>query len=292
LKTVGFLGLSGLGLTIAERLLNAGYTLIVWDRNRKERESFRGRASVAEGLRELVQKADHIFVSLEDTSAVLDASLSPQGIYDSLKPGKIVVGVTTISPAASVQLADRFRRKRAFFLEAPVVGGADVARSGELIALVGGDRTAYQEVLGAIKTFSNRVYYVGGNGAALTLKLVFMGLLAARAEILGEAAVLLEKKGIDPSFLVQLVETTGDTVFPAGDDARSVSGRNYQGKYTLGALLEDLRLATEVAKDVRASTPLLNLLESIYAAASIRGYDAEGYTAIAELLREINKKKE
>jgi len=213
LKTIGFLDLGYLGSGIAERLLTAGYTLIVWDQDRKAREAFRGRVALATNIRDLVQKADQVFVMLENTKAVLDASLSTQGIYDNLRPNKIVVSTSTIAPSVSLQLSDKFKRKRAFFIEAPVIGSPEMASRGELVTLVGGDREAYQQVLDVLKTFSAKVFYIGGNGAALTLKLVLMHVLAAQTEALSEASIITERNGLDPRFLVQVLKSLVDDVF-------------------------------------------------------------------------------
>lgn len=214
----------------------------------------------------------------QDARSVFDMCTSPQGIYDAMKPGKVVVSLDPVPPSSLAQLVDKLRRKGAIFLEAPVIGGASAAERGELITLVGGDRNSYQEILGIIKTFSSRVFYVGDAESALALKLALSVVAASYSEALGEAQLLAKRAGVDPRILAQVLEAAAGEIF----------GAEPEGGEELGVLLGELRLAAELARDRAAAVPVTAVVESMYAAAAARGLGGAGYRAIAQFLEELN----
>lgn len=290
MKTIGLLGLGPLGSAITERLLNAGYDLGVWDRDRKARDIFKGRVAIASNLRDLVQRSDYMLMALPDPSSVADACFSAQGVYDGLRPSKIVASVTTIEPVTSRNIARRFQRKRAFFLETPVIGGAELAGRGELVTLVGGDRRAYQEMLGVLKSYSRSVFYIGGNGAALAVKLALSHLAASYAETLAEAILLVEKSDVDPSVLLQILGSSEQVLLLSMKKRREIAERNYERVQKLSDMLEDIRLAHTMAREKDIVAPILSLMEELYTVGLLSGLGDEDYTAIAEVARKLNRK--
>ncbi|MGC9116756.1 MAG: NAD(P)-dependent oxidoreductase [Conexivisphaera sp.] len=288
MKTVGLIGLEGPASRVAERLLGAGHSLVLWDKSRKARDAFKGRAELAESTRDLAQRADILLMMLPNPWEVFDICTTSQGIYDSMKPGKIVAVLSASLPSHSSQLSEKLRRRGAIFVEAPVIGGNEEISRGSAVTLVSGGRAAYQELLDVLKSFSSRVYYLGENFSAMTVKLAVSIIAAAYAEALGEAAALAASAGIDMRAFAQVIASVHGDRMPFGTPVSEALEGSPGPSVDLASLLTELRLAIATAEERNLAVPATGLLGSLYTAAVPRGMGAEDYTSVIRLVRELS----
>ncbi|MGC8555569.1 MAG: NAD(P)-dependent oxidoreductase [Conexivisphaera sp.] len=288
MKTVGLIGLEGPASRVAERLLGAGHSLVLWDKSRKARDAFKGRAELAESTRDLAQRADILLMMLPNPWEVFDICTTSQGIYDSMKPGKIVAVLSASLPSHSPQLSEKLRRRGAIFVEAPVIGGNEEISRGSAVTLVSGGRAAYQELLDVLKSFSSRVYYLGENFSAMTVKLAVSIIAAAYAEALGEAAALAASAGIDMRAFAQVIASVHGDRMPFGTPVSEALEGSPGPSVDLASLLTELRLAIATAEERNLAVPATGLLGSLYTAAVPRGMGAEDYTSVIRLVRELS----
>jgi 3-hydroxyisobutyrate dehydrogenase-like beta-hydroxyacid dehydrogenase len=292
LKTIGLVGLEGPAAKVAERLLGAGHDVVLWDQSKRARDAFKGRAELAESVRDAAQRSDILLMMLPRPGEVFDLCTTSQGIYDSMRPGKIVAVLSAILPSHSPQLAEKLRRRGAVFMEAPVVGGMDEIARGSALTLVSGSRSAYQELLEVLRSFSGRVYYLGEGFSAMSAKLAISVMAAAYAEALGEAAALASRSGVDMKAFAQVVSSVNGGRMPFGVSVEDAIAGSGGVSVSLEALLTELRLAIASAEERNVSMPAAGLLGGLYTAALSRGSGEGDYSSIVRFLAELSPPRE
>ncbi len=288
---MGLIGLEGPAAKVAERLLGAGHEVVLWDKSKKLRDAFKGRAELAESTRDLAQRADVLLMMLPDPNEVVEICTTSQGIYDSMKPGKIVAVLSASLPSHSVQLSEKLRRRGAAFVEAPVIGGIEEIERGSAITLVSGGRAAYQELLEVLKSFSSRVYYMGEGFSAMAAKLAISLMAASYAEALGEAVALASSAGVDMKAFAQVVSSVCGERLPFGISVGEVLDGSPRPSVSLSTLLTELRLAIATADERNVAIPSAGLLNGLYTAALSGGGDAD-YTAIVGFVKGLSTPSE
>ena len=153
---LGFIGLGKMGQALALRAVQSGYVVYGFNRTKSKVEHLRDRIDLMSSISDVVEKSDVILVSVTDDEADEDVILGNHGISDYIKPNKLIIDFSTISPIMSRYINEKLKRKNAYRLEVPLIGGPDKAIRGDLIALIGGDRTKYEEYSDLIKTFAHR----------------------------------------------------------------------------------------------------------------------------------------
>ncbi|HEU16861.1 MAG TPA: NAD(P)-dependent oxidoreductase [Nitrososphaeria archaeon] len=291
MKTVGLIGLEGPAAKVAERLLSAGHELVLWDKSKKIRDAFKGRADLAESTRDLAQRADILLMMLPNPGEVVEICTTSQGIYDSMKPGKIVAVLSAALPSHSAQLSEKLRRRGATFVEAPVIGGMGEIERGSAVTLVSGGRAAYQELLEVLKSFSSRVYYMGEGFSAMAAKLAVSIIAASYVEALGEATALASSAGVDMKAFAQVISSVYGDRMPFGTSVGEALDGSPKPSVSLTSLLTELRLAIATADERNVAIPAAGLLDSLYTAALSRGGDGD-YTTIVGFVKGLSARPE
>ena len=168
---IGFVGLGHMGGNMAARFLSAGYPVCGEQRSRE-----RAQPLIEQGLqwrdtpRELAETAEVVFTSVPDDGALEEVASGPDGILAGLGAEESWVDVSTVSPRASRELAERVREQGAWMLDAPVSGSVPQVQAGALTIMVGGDEDAYRRVEPLLHELGTPTY-IGANGQGLVVKL-------------------------------------------------------------------------------------------------------------------------
>ncbi|MGC8558923.1 MAG: NAD(P)-dependent oxidoreductase, partial [Nitrososphaeria archaeon] len=254
---LGFIGLGKMGSALAIRAVQSGYNVIGYNRTRAKLEGLRDRIDIAPSISDVCEGSDIIMVSVTDDSADEDVTLGNHGISDYIKPNRTIMDFSTISPMESRYINEKLKRKGVHRIEVPVVGGPSKAIRGELIALVGGEREKYEDLMDLIRTFAHRTFYIGDIGDAQTVKLAINLLVAGYAEMLAEGLTLVKKQGIDPRLLLNVLNvSTYKTEFSETKGVKMVA-ENYEPTFYLKHMKKDLGLLTKVANDEDVYMPVM-----------------------------------
>jgi 3-hydroxyisobutyrate dehydrogenase-like beta-hydroxyacid dehydrogenase len=196
--TIGFLGVGLMGSRQARRLLEAGYRVRAWNRSiekAKALEAF-GAQAVATPA-EAVADAAVVISMLENGPVVADV-LFGRGAAAAMRPGTIVVDMSSIKPAEAQDNARHLSEHGVILLDAPVSGGTVGAEQGTLAIMVGGDGRAFETVEPILKVMG-RPTHVGGSGAGQLAKLANQIIVGVTIGAVAEALILAERGGADPA---------------------------------------------------------------------------------------------
>ena len=165
-NTVGFIGLGIMGRPMAINLIKAGYKLVVYARRAESMQPLKeAGATTCASPAEVAASADIMFVVVSDTADVEQVVLGPDGVISAARSGSVVVDMSTISPAATREMADAVRAKGVEMLDAPVSGGEVGAVNGTLSIMVGGQEEVFARVQPLFACMGKNIVLIGGNGA-------------------------------------------------------------------------------------------------------------------------------
>jgi len=194
--TVGFAGLGRMGFPMARNVLRAGFPLLVWNRTAERCTPLveEGAAAVPEPAS--LAAADVVVTMLTDGLAVRSV-LVESALLEQLRPGSVVLEMSTIGPAAVSELAAEGAGHDVQVLDAPVSGSVSIAESGQLFSMVGGDPAAYERATPVLGAMTKGHVLLGPSGAGAAMKLAVNAMIAVTNESLAETLVLAERFGIE-----------------------------------------------------------------------------------------------
>jgi 3-hydroxyisobutyrate dehydrogenase-like beta-hydroxyacid dehydrogenase len=198
LGTVAFLGIGLMGSRQAKRLLDAGHSLTVWNRSREKAEALAAfGARVVDTAADAVADADVVILMLENGRIVTDMLFS-QGLAGALRPGAIVVDMSSIKPAEAQEHAKHLAERGVHHIDAPVSGGTLGAEQGTLAIMAGGESEIFDRVE-PILTIMGRPVHVGPHGAGQLAKLANQIIVGVTIGAVAEALLLAQRGGADPA---------------------------------------------------------------------------------------------
>jgi 3-hydroxyisobutyrate dehydrogenase-like beta-hydroxyacid dehydrogenase len=283
-EVIALIGLGLLGSALAERLLGAGYQVRGYDVNPDCMEALAqlggeaapSPAAVAEG-------ATVVLTCLMTSEIVWEAVVGPEGAVRGMARGSVLVDVSTCSPAASRLLAAELAPCDIAMLDAPLSGSSQVARAGELLAMVGGPEDAFERCRPVLAAFASRIVRVGESGAGSTAKLVTNLVLGLNRLALAEGLALGLRAGLEPEALLELLgESAAYSRVLDQKGQRMVTGE-FAPEARLAQHLKDVRLILELGEDLGAALPVSALHEQLLTEAVTRGLGELDNSAIMKL---------
>jgi 3-hydroxyisobutyrate dehydrogenase len=250
---IGWIGLGKMGTPMAQQLIKAGYPVTVYNRSKAKEETLKlmgATAAPSPGL--LLQQSDVVIIMVSDDPAVREIFTAREGIFSIQTTGKIIINMSTVSPAISREMAYLCGQQGNHYLDAPVSGSVKQAEDGQLVIMVGGDEAIFEKVKPIFEHLGKLAMLVGSNGAGNTAKLAINTLLGIHAQGLAEAIVFARQSVIRPEDLITLINNSA-----LGNDFIKIKGEaiiqnNYKAAFALKHIAKDLRLA----KDIGLTTPM------------------------------------
>jgi 3-hydroxyisobutyrate dehydrogenase-like beta-hydroxyacid dehydrogenase len=259
---IGFIGLGRMGSGIAANIRDAGHEVTVHDvRKEAAAAHLEAGCSWAESPRAVGSVSEVVFTSLPDPDSVEQVALRPDGLLVGMASGSTWFDLSTNSPAVMRRLHDTFGASGIEVLDAPVSGGPAGARSGTLTLWIGGSKERFSRFTSVLESFSGRLQYVGDIGAGSVAKLVHNAAGYAVNLLVAEVFTAGVKAGIQPLELWEAVSAggfgrTGTFEILGGQFLRQ---RFDPPDFSLALAHKDVRLMTELAKEVKVPMRLVNL---------------------------------
>ncbi|WP_067901456.1 NAD(P)-dependent oxidoreductase [Nocardia vaccinii] len=199
MATIGFVGLGAMGSRFARRLLD-GNTVCGTNRTPAKAADLVARGMIwRDTPRQVTRSVDVVFTMVSDDAALRAVHEGPEGILAGVRPGQVVVDMSTVGPGTVSVLADKVESRGAHMVSAPVSGSVPAAAEGSLVIMAGGPFGVVSAIEPLLYRLGRQVAYVGTRTQALTLKLAINVSLASQILAFSEALLLAEKAGIDPA---------------------------------------------------------------------------------------------
>jgi 3-hydroxyisobutyrate dehydrogenase-like beta-hydroxyacid dehydrogenase len=285
---VGFIGLGNMGHPMALNLAKHGFPLVVHDIDPAKVELLRARgATVVESPQAVAAAADRT-ISMVETTAQAEAVIAGErGIIRAAGSGHIVISMSTIDPFVAKRLADTLATRGVAMLDAPVSGGTERAKSGELSIIAGGDAATFEACRDLFKAMGTKIFHVGGLGQGLAMKLVNNMLVQVNMVAVAEALVLGVKAGLDPKTIYEVVRVSTGTSSAFERGAARMLARDFSPAGTVDISFKDQELETAFAKQLGAPLLLANVSQQVYQMARAAGLGKQDGTAIIQVLERL-----
>jgi len=291
-EKIGFIGLGIMGQPMAGHLVDAGYPLAVYD-VRPEAVAVLTRSGarpMASGC-EVTEWADIVITMLPDSRDVEEVYLSKGGVLDGIRPGRLLVDMSTISPQVAVKVADEAASRECAMLDAPVSGGETGARNAKLSIMVGGERQVFDRAL-PIFGVLGKATYCGKSGAGQVVKACNQVQVALTLIGMAEAMVLGKKAGVDRAVVLDVLSAgyAQSRVMDARG-GRLVDG-DFQPGFRSHLHLKDLNIIREAARAYECCLPGSALAHSLYTAMQANGWGDLDHSAVVKVIELLSNSAE
>jgi len=278
---------------MAAHLIAAGHLVRAFDVDARSQAALVALgAQPASSIAEACEQAEIVFSSLPDDRVLLEVGCAPSGVLAHLGPRAIFVDTSTVSPAASAQVASHARSLDRRYLRVAVSGNPVLAEAAQLTAFASGDSSDFAQVQPLLAHFSKRIFLVGPDEQARTLKLVINLMIAVSAGMLGEALALGEKGGLDWQQMLEVISESAVGSPMVRYKTPPLASRDYTSTFSCEQMAKDLDLILAASAQYRAPVPLAALVRQTYESLIAGGSGADDYIATvkhAERLAGLNQ---
>ncbi|WP_341349809.1 NAD(P)-dependent oxidoreductase [Klenkia taihuensis] len=271
-QSVAVLGLGTMGAAMAQRLVDAGLDVRVWNRSPEKAEPFGDRAAATAA--EAVEGADVVLTMLFDADSVRSVA---DDVLPAMHEGAIWMQSSTTGPDAAEEFAKRAADAGVHFLDAPVLGTKAPAEQGKLTALVAGDDADVDAVQPVLDAISVKTVRLGAPPKASALKIAANAWIATVTAGIGQSLTLADKLGVDPADLLTALEGSAVDTPYLQMKGKAILGRDFTPSFEVTGLLKDVRLA---AQTQGVDSTLLDALTALYANAADSGHGDEDVSAV------------
>lgn len=287
-KSIGWIGTGVMGASMARHLMDAGHQLTVSTRTpERAEELIAAGAHWANSQAELAGSVDVVFTMLGYPSDVRDVLLGPDAVIANMRPGSLLIDMTTSEPSLAVEIHEAAADHQVDALDAPVSGGDVGARNATLVIMVGGGTGAFTRAQPLFGAMSRLAVLQGPAGAGQHTKMVNQIAIASGMIGVCEAMLYAQRAGLD-------VEQVLDTIKDGAAGSWSLS--NYGPRllkddlepgFKIDHFVKDLGIALAEAKRMRLPLTGTALAEQLYVAAQAAGFGSKGTQALLSTLQRI-----
>jgi 3-hydroxyisobutyrate dehydrogenase len=253
---LGFVGIGYMGRPIARRLLESGFKLTAYDRDRnKTEELIPYGGTTANSLAELSSSCNVVLSCLPSDEAVLDIYRGPDGVFAHAHPSSTIIDMSTVYPETSQELSRLGAQRGIQVLDVTISGSTPVAENGLLTLFGGGDKDCFNSAESIFRVIAKKYFYLGPSGSGAAMKLVVNTLLGIGMQAIAEAVALGEKAGLDRNRLLTVLSETA-VVAPAhvGKLERAMRS-DYSPQFPIRLMNKDFGLILNLAAAVGARMP-------------------------------------
>ncbi|MBU3590120.1 2-hydroxy-3-oxopropionate reductase [Polynucleobacter sp. 80A-SIGWE] len=285
---LGFVGLGIMGAPMAGHLVAAGHEVFINTRSKIPEELSNSSATSCSSPAEVASKADIIITMVPDTPDVEKVLFGEKGIASGLSKGKIVVDMSSISPIATKEFAQKINALGCEYLDAPVSGGQLGAKGATLTIMVGGSEVTFAKVKPVFELMGKNITLVGANGAGQITKVANQIIVALNIEAVAEALVFASKAGADPAKVREaLMGGFASSKILEVHGERMIK-RTFDPGFRIELHQKDLNLALSSAKALGVSLPNTATAQELLNSCSAHGGKAWDHSAMVKALEKMS----
>ncbi|MBD87863.1 MAG: 3-hydroxyisobutyrate dehydrogenase [Rhodospirillaceae bacterium] len=285
---IGFIGTGNMGSPMALNLINAGYSVVSFDRSDKALESIKAvNGVIASSLQELAMTAETVITMLPTGDDVRKVYENEGGVIESVADNTLLIDCSTIDVENAQIVAKKASVRGLQMVDAPVSGGVTGAEAGTLTFMVGGSSEALERSRPLLATMGQNIVHAGKSGSGQAAKLCNNMMLGISMIATSEAFTLGQKLGLDPKTLFKIISTASGSCWAMqnhlpipGIVENAASNADFKAGFAVAMMAKDLRLAELAARSVDASTPLGDKAADLYTSFEKTGNQNLDYSAI------------
>ena len=288
MANLGFVGLGSMGGEMARLLLEAGHSVTGYNRTKS-----RARWLLDLGMlwgntpRGVAQAADVTLSMVRDTEALLAVTGGPDGLIAGLGPSKYYIDMSTVSPAASKQLAVQAAEAGAKMFDAPVSGSLVTLKAGQLSFMVGGDQEALEDIRPILQDIAPTVDYVGANGLAAMMKVAVNLNLPVQILAFSESLLLAEKMGISRELATKVLLNSVVASPALKYRFPMVLDMPEEPLFDVDMIQKDLNLALDAGAELKVPLPTTAITNQFLNAAQGMGLADKDFVILFDILRRL-----
>ncbi len=287
---IGFIGLGIMGKPMARNLANAGYDLIIYNRSQDDIDKLLAegdRFQAAASPREVAERTKAIITVLPDSPDVRDVVFGQNGLLPAIGSGHLLIDMSTIAPATSIEVNDALTERGARALDAPVSGGETGAINGTLSIMVGGETADFQRAMPLFEAMGKTIVLVGGPGAGQIVKACNQMVVAINYAAVSEALVLGAKAGVDPNKIVEVL--SGGLAASRVMDLKGANmiAHQFQPGFRIDLHRKDLGIALATASANGIPVPATALVGQLFESMAAAGRGDLDHSALVTAYEEL-----
>ncbi|MDH3657438.1 MAG: NAD(P)-dependent oxidoreductase [Nitrosopumilus sp.] len=292
MKKIGIIGLGMLGNAVALHLLESGFEVTVYNRTKEKTLQAKARgAKVVTSPKEIAENSELVITIVKNANAVKDVSFEKNGIIEGRHEKLIVADMSTIDPLESKIISKKFQEYNINKLDIPVMGGPNVAITGDLVLMASGNKESFDYCKNVFENIANKVFFLGESGIAHSVKLAMNLQITMLALALSEGIVLVKKANVNPKIFLEILNSTYFKTGMSEKKAYKMIEGKYDTTFTLANLKKDISTMTNAAKSLGIELPMIQKAEEVYESAIKEGFGEIDYTGIIEYIKKINELK-
>ena len=283
---IGFIGLGRMGRPMASNLSRKGFRLVVHDVNREavaELESLQARG--AKDVKQVASEGSIVVTMLPNSAIVSEVVAGHDGVLDHVKPGSLIMDMSTVSPETTDDLAKKAAAKGIRFVDAPVGRLAEHADRGESLFMVGASPEDFARVKPLLEAMGTTIHHCGPVGTGTRTKLVNNFLAISFCQMNAEALALSQRFGLDLEKTLEVLHGTTATngQLKINWPNKVLKGDTAPG-FTIDLAHKDLSLIVDAANSARVPMPMAAAAREAFSSARAGGFGALDFSSMVDVL--------
>jgi 3-hydroxyisobutyrate dehydrogenase len=291
MERVGFVGTGIMGAPMARNAMKAGFAVTVTNRTLARAEALaKDGATVVKTPREVAEGSDIVVTMVPNTPHVHEAVFGPDGVAAGAREGLLLIDMSTISPTATRELAERAAKNRPAFrwLDAPVSGGELGAIEARLSIMIGGGAADVKRAMPLFEALGKTIVHIGDHGAGQACKLANQIAVALNNLGVAEALVFAASQGIDLEKTRQVIAGGAGSSWAMQNFAPKILAGDFRPGFMIDLQQKDLRLVLDNAYADHVSLPGAALVHELYNALQRDGGGREGNLALIKVIERLS----
>ena len=288
MKKIGWIGLGKMGEPMAKKIVQAGYSLTVYNRSAGKADELKSEgAFVANDIKSVAENSDFIISMISDDAALNTVAMGPDGVLQNAKPGSTFIDMSTVSPVASAAIAETAAAARISYLRAPVNGTVMQAEASTLVILTSGPKESFDACEEIFRKMGDKIFYTGPDEQARYLKLCINMMVGISSAMMGEALVLGESGGLDWEQMIEIIKNSavGSPVIHYKE--KTLKERNFTPAFTVRQLAKDFDLMLDTGRQSEIPMPITSHVRQNLSTMIATGRGDQDFFAYVEMLEEL-----
>ena len=285
--TVGFIGIGVMGRSMAGHLLDAGYSVHVYNRTQAKAQDLVDRGAQWQSSPGKVAAAADVIITIVGFPVDVESVyLGEDGVLAQARSGSLAIDMTTSCPNLASRIAQEAAAKGIEVLDAPVSGGDIGAREARLSIMVGGSVSGFERALPLFEIMGKNIVHQGPAGSGQHTKMCNQIAIASGMMAISEAMAYAKKSGLQPETVLKSIESGAAGSWSLTNLAPRVLKGDYAPGFFVKHFIKDMKIAIESAQAMGLDLPGLQLAKKLYDQLASKGCEDDGTQALFKLYKE------